>query len=782
MTLGRSFLVWLLGVLVATLVLVSALVLWHEQRILDGELQARAEIVAHLIGLAVAGDGASDDLELFSATDVRAAEVRSGDGQILWRFGPAASEAELLDADLLRVERRVSRRRHGADDTGAVHVVVLVSRSRVRAHLAAAAVRLLAGLGIALALALAYGLALVGRDVRPLHRLAAWARTFDPELPMEPPLEGSSPAEVSDLAQAFRDMAGRLIEQRRSLVASEKRFRELFAASPTPLIRIDSALAIRDANPAAEPFLPGGSARAVGRALSTFVDLPAPDALAGVLAAASDLGESTLETGWRLEDGTVAEVELRFATMGGASRGGILVAIHDLTDQMRRMGERWRRTFDAMMDGVALVDAEGRIVLANRALEPHQAAVSSGLLERTTGSAPGRWRTDNVGRVLECSLSFPEGLEHAILVVRDVTEAVDAEERVRAAEKMQAVGTLAAGVAHDFNNLLAGVLLHARLLERRPDAAAEAAAAISALAREGAEVVNELLYFARREGAPPSTFDLSELVRRQDGVLRHLLTDDVGLELDLDPDPVPVSGDPVGLRRLLLNLVLNAREAVRESGGRVAVRVEHAAGRAVLEVADDGPGIPPENQERLFEPFFTSRRHGRGAGLGLAVVYSIVTAHDGEIDVRSRKGEGTRFIVRLPLADGRPLESLETVPQPVRAGSKVLVVAADGRVAARIIEAVAAAGAEARHAPTLADAAEMTEGWSPQAAVVIGHRIIGSPPEALLRLPALLVVGSHDPDPGVWGPQAVGLPQDVDPEALVEVLRDIGYLEPPEPA
>lgn len=774
MTLGRSFLVWLLGVLVVTLVLVSALVLWHEQRILEAELRTRAELLAHIVGLAVAGGSAPVDLAVVAGTDLRSAEVRSTDGGILWRFGPSTAEVEFLDSDTLRVVRRVPTGGGLGAGSPSVEVVVLVSRARIRAHLAAAAIRLLAGLGVGLALALVAGLALVGRIVRPLQQLAAWARSFDPELPLEASLESGSPAEVGDLACAFRDMASRLAEQRQSLVASERRFRELFAVSPTPLIRLDSKLAIRDANPAAEPFLPGGAARAAGRQLAEFVEQPAPESLMRELAGAVEGPETALETNWRLGDGTVAEVELRLAGMGADGRHGVLVAIHDLTDRVRRMGDRWRRTFDAMVDGVALVDSTGRITLANRALRPHQSAIGDALPERLRGAVPQRWRVDNVGRLLECSLSFPEGLGHSILVVRDVTEAVDAEERLRAAEKMQAVGTLAAGVAHDFNNLLAAVLLHARLLEREPATATDAAAAIAALAREGTEVVSELLYFARRESASPVTFDLAELVRLQEGVLRHLLPEGVDLEIDLDAEPVPVEGDALGLRRLLLNLVLNARDAVSEGGGRVKVRVEHSAGRAVLEVADDGPGIPVEIRKRLFEPFFTLRRQGRGSGLGLAVVHSIAAAHDGEVDVRSREREGTRFIVRLPLADARRLEAVGT-----DAGSapRLLLVEPDGRAAARTVEALAEAGAEVRHAPSFGAADALAVDWKPQAVLVAPGAVADGPPPALRNLPTILLGDAAATDAGTWGPRVLNLPPDAEVGTILEALQTIGILQ-----
>jgi len=265
MTLGRSFLLWLLGVLVVTLVLVSALVLWHEQQILEDELRSRTELLAHVLGLA-AIEGISGDFDVIvPATDVRAGEVRDDDGHLLWRYGLSPTELGGFDAGLMRVERRVEMDPAPAGAPRSVNVVLLVSQSRVRSHLASAAVRLLAGLGLALALALVVGLALVGRVVRPLHQLADWAGTFDPQRAVEPPVESGAPAEVRNLATAFRDMARRLAEQRASLVASEHRFRELFSASPTPLILLDRDLRIRDANPAAASFLGGRTLRLPAR-------------------------------------------------------------------------------------------------------------------------------------------------------------------------------------------------------------------------------------------------------------------------------------------------------------------------------------------------------------------------------------------------------------------------------------------------------------------------------------------------------------------------------------
>jgi two-component sensor histidine kinase len=372
-------------------------------------------------------------------------------------------------------------------------------------------------------------------------------------------------------------------------------------------------------------------------------------------------------------------------------------------------------------------------------------------------------------------LTTPRGLEHAILVVRDVTEGVDAEERLRDAEKMHAVGTLASGVAHDFNNLLAAILLHVRLMEQQPEAVDEAVSAIGDLAEQGTEVVRELLFFARRESAPPGTIDLVEMVRQQEGVLRHLLSEGIELTVELEDEAVPVVADPVGLRRMLLNLVINARDAVESEGGRITVRVEHTAARAVLEVADDGPGIPPEAREHLFEPFFTLRRQGRGSGLGLAVVYSIVSAHDGEVDVLSVPEEGARFIVRLPLGEVSGLDTLESPPVGVVGEARILLVEKDGRAAARTVEALAGGGFEVRHAPSLADTELMSEDWMPTI-VVVAEDALPTSLSAISRLqvPVLLLGEAEWFESRRLGPRVVRLRSGATPTAIVEALRDLG--------
>ncbi|MCG6962288.1 MAG: HAMP domain-containing protein [Acidobacteria bacterium] len=329
---------------------------------------------------------------------------------------------------------------------------------------------------------------------------------------------------------------------------------------------------------------------------------------------------------------------------------------------------------------------------------------------------------------------------------REITELAEAFEHMarrltdQRRELMEAVATLAGGVAHDFNNLLTGILLHARLLQHGRGGEEELAA-IRRLAEEGVDVVGELLLFAKRESTPPRVVDLGALVRAQQPVLQHLVPDGVALMFSAADETLPVTGTPVALRRLLLNLVLNARDAVEAPRGRVEVTVGRSAGHAVIRVRDNGSGIPADLRDHLFEPFFTQRREGRGSGLGLAVVYAIVRQHSGEIAVDSAPGEGTCISVQLPLSPSD--EESETDEGQGTGAVRGLLVEADGRRAAARMEMLAEAGVEARHAPAVSEAETLLARWQPDLLLVVEAGLPQDQLEQLAErgLPTLIVTG-----------------------------------------
>jgi PAS domain S-box-containing protein len=257
----------------------------------------------------------------------------------------------------------------------------------------------------------------------------------------------------------------------------------------------------------------------------------------------------------------------------------------------------------------------------------------------------------------------------------DITERRRLEEQVLQSQKMEAVGRLAGGIAHDFNNLVTAILGYADLLEssfdpqdpRRADVVQ-----VSRAAEHAADLTRRLLTFARRQASEPRVLDVNELVDHLQRMLTRVLGEEIHLLTSLAPSVWPVKVDASQLEQVLLNLVLNARDAMPE-GGMVSIRTENvevatdaAESRAPspgsyvrIAVSDTGLGLTPEAQAHLFEPFFTTKAPGKGTGLGLATCYGIVTQAGGHIAARSEAGRGTTFFVWLPrthvaAASGRP--------------------------------------------------------------------------------------------------------------------------------
>jgi two-component system cell cycle sensor histidine kinase/response regulator CckA len=277
----------------------------------------------------------------------------------------------------------------------------------------------------------------------------------------------------------------------------------------------------------------------------------------------------------------------------------------------------------------------------------------------------------------------------------DITDLRRADEMVRQAQKMEAVGRLAGGVAHDFNNLLSviGMSCFALSAELPPGTSLRAHVDVvhDALQR-GAGLTRQLLALSRRQITKPVALDLNEHLRRLANLLRHMLGEDITLATALATEPATITIDPSQLEQVVLNIAVNARDAM-PSGGRFTIRTSHLAlghddPRAAtqlppgpyieLTMTDDGVGMTAEVRARVFEPFFSTKAAGRGTGLGLAVVHGIVQQAGGGITVESTRGEGTTVCVLLPAASAAPAPSPVAPPQlAAQRGTETLLVVED---------------------------------------------------------------------------------------------------------
>ncbi len=252
-----------------------------------------------------------------------------------------------------------------------------------------------------------------------------------------------------------------------------------------------------------------------------------------------------------------------------------------------------------------------------------------------------------------------------LVVKRDVTLEKEFQAKYYHAEKMATIGLLAAGVAHEINNPLTSIRGFAEGLQRRMALLSELVsdddlkndfeeyiAIILNECQRCSGIVRSLLTFSPRKTTEFSPICLNPLIRNVLRILHHKLKhypkDLIGLDLD---DRLPfIQGSTAELEQVILNLVLNALDAI-EADGRIDIRTRLSTdGRAILVVADDGCGIPPENRQKLFDPFFTTKPVGSGIGIGLSTCYHIIQSHKGEIDVQSTVGKGSRFTVTLPIA------------------------------------------------------------------------------------------------------------------------------------
>ncbi len=347
---------------------------------------------------------------------------------------------------------------------------------------------------------------------------------------------------------------------------------------------------------------------------------------------------------------------------------------------------------------------------------PGQTLVGDGLLARGDGT------TINATWSLDPIFDRRARLTHIVATYRDQTERRRLQDALMHTQRLEAVGRLAGGVAHDFNNLLSVINGYCEILAAHVAANPQAlrqVAEIHHAGRKAATLTQQLLAFSRRQPLNARVINLNTLVQENAAILRRLLGDTGTLDLELAPDLPNVRTDPDRFQQVLLNLVLNARDALRTQG-RIVVRTavsrltpsrhrrftDIPRGRYVaLSVTDNGTGMNAETQKHLFEPFFTTKPEGKGTGLGLALVYGVVHQSGGTISVQSSLGTGSSFEVLLPAVD-EPVSARPPAIVPLRSlrgTENVLLVERDDVVRKMVAGILTADGYRVQAVPSFAE-------------------------------------------------------------------------------
>ncbi len=646
---------------------------------------------------------------------------------------------------------------------------------------------------------------------------------------------------------------GRDVTERRradeALKASEAQYRAIFNATEDALVLRDAEFRIVDVNQAYERLSGYGRAEVVG--VSRVIANPGMDEPIRALHKRAIAGEPfSIETVRQRKDGARVDVELRGVPIQHRGEPHVLYIGRDISmrkraEEIRRASEeQYRAIFDATADAIVVADAEGLVVDVNPALlalsgyareevlgrpgwmfvtpemEPHDRRMH----ERVLAGETVQYETRGVGKTgatrdieVHCVPMRYRGQPHVLSMARDVTarkraaeERLSLERQLRQAQKMEALGHLTGGIAHDFNNLLAAIMGYVSLAAERLEGAASPAERKLAGyldeallgCRRARDLVQQMLTFSRGQRGTPRPLALREAVAEALKLVRASLPAAVEIRTALRDDAPAVLFDPVQLDQVMLNLSINARDAM-EDGGQLSVSAGAAHGVegvcsscrksfrgdfAELSVEDSGTGIAPDVLERMFEPFFTTKEVGRGSGMGLATVHGIVHEHGGHVIVEPGEAAGTRFRVLLPrLAEN---EARPQAPQRPAASARrealrgrVLIVDDEAKVARFMQELLEGWGLSASAATSPASAARLFAADPAAYDLVITDQMMPGRSGVTLAkellalradLPVVLYSGHMDrateAESRAAGIRAV-LPKPVEPEALYGILK-----------
>lgn len=522
--------------------------------------------------------------------------------------------------------------------------------------------------------------------------------------------------------------------QDQNVVESEQQYHLLFNLNPLPMWLVDIAtrrfLAVNDAavyhyGYTRDEFL-GMTVRdlypptEVAAAERTIHDSLRPEKIDMVFAGA-----------WKHQkkDGSIIDVELSWSQIFLRGKFARLVLANDVTERKRaqqalRASEtRIQSLFENMPVGLCQCSPRGDVIAANPALVQMLGYESEAELKMTNALSffedaqekqnffnelgrsgdirnvqlVFRRKDGQLINVIKSARAVPGQTEESAYIeatIIEITARKQLEDQLRQSQKMEAVGRLAGGIAHDFNNLMTLITGYSQMLmdDLAPgDPSRSVLDEVLAAAERAAGLTRQLLIFSRKHVVQPEVLDLNDVVAGVDKMLRRLTGDDIELKLLLTPDLWPVKADHSQLEQILLNLIVNARDAMPEGGvisietANVQIGMEFVRSHpdispgsyVALTVGDEGLGMDAATLTHIFEPFFTTKEQGKGTGLGLSIVYGIVKQSGGYIWAASEPAKGTHFYIYLPRVEGEPTSARTTSDRAISAGDETILLVED---------------------------------------------------------------------------------------------------------
>jgi PAS domain S-box-containing protein len=535
------------------------------------------------------------------------------------------------------------------------------------------------------------------------------------------------------LLSIFRDITERKRTEE-ELKKSHEKFRELFDNAPVGYHELDATGTITNVNLTELQMLGFTLEEMVGRPVWEFVgggELSRKrvlDKLAGVVPP-----NNNAERMYRRKDGTTIPVLIDESLLRN-QRGevsGIRTVIQDITEKkraegaLRQLEEKYRSLFEESKDVIYISTPKGKLLDINPAgvdllgynskeemlqieiahdlfVDPRQREVLQQLMEdkgfiRNYEEVLRRKDGKKIN-VLDTATAVRDAKGRTILfrgIMRDVTKEKQLEEELTQIQKLESIGTLASGIAHDFNNILGIILGYSSLMERTggdPQSLSQSAQAINKAVQRGANLVSQILTFARKTDVLVGPVDLNVMVKELFKMLKETFPKKIELSLQLSKDIQFINADATQVHQVLLNLSVNSRDAM-SSGGTLTFKTEVVKGSNLrnifsntsdgdyvhLNVSDTGIGMDEKTRSQIFDPFFTTKEKGKGTGLGLSVVYGVIKNHNGFVNVESEPGKGSTFNLYFPIsaeslrATGKEAEDREEV----RGGTETILVVED---------------------------------------------------------------------------------------------------------